>query len=53
VRDNHVVWNGTQLVGFLYGTNVAPSTTLKIKSPKESTEDAEEVPNPAYDMLQA
>jgi hypothetical protein len=61
ICDNHVMWkaqvlavlHGTWLAEFLDGTNMASSAMLKIKSHKEPIEDAEGVPNPAYDLWRA
>jgi hypothetical protein len=43
-----VVLHGTQLAGFLDGTNPASAEKIMIKIQKEKAEDVEEVSNPAY-----
>jgi hypothetical protein len=61
VRENHTLWkaqiltvlHGSQLAGFLHGTNKAPALKLKIKSQKEGSEDVEEIDNPTYDLWKA
>jgi 16S rRNA C967 or C1407 C5-methylase (RsmB/RsmF family) len=60
-RGNHVLWKaqvlavlrGAQLAGFLDGTNKAPTEKIVIKSQKESNEDTQEVPNPAFALWKA
>jgi hypothetical protein len=44
---------GAQLAGFLHGTNKAPAEKIMIKSQKESDEDTQEVPNPAFALWKA
>jgi hypothetical protein len=60
-HGNHVLWKaqvlavlrGAQLVGFLDGTNKAPAEKIVIKSQKESNENTQEVPNPAFALWKA
>jgi hypothetical protein len=60
-RGNHVLWKaqvlavlrGAQLASFLDGTNKAPAEKIMIKSQKESNEDTQEVPNPAFALWKA
>jgi hypothetical protein len=56
VCANHTLWKAQILAcGFLDGTNKAPATTIKIKTfiEKGTTENIEEVPNPAFDLWKA
>jgi glutathionylspermidine synthase len=60
-RGNHVLWKaqvltvlrGVQLAGFLDGTNNTTAEKIVIKSQKESNEDSQEVPNPAFALWKA
>ena len=60
-HGNHVLWKaqvlavlrGAQLTGFLDGTNKAPAENNVIKSQKESDEDTQKVPNPAFALWKA
>jgi glutathionylspermidine synthase len=60
-HGNHVLWKaqvlavlrGAQLASFLDGTNKAPAEKIVIKSQKESNEDTQEVPNPAFALWKA
>jgi hypothetical protein len=47
------VLRGAQLTGFLDGINKAPAEKIVIKSQKESNEDTQEVPNPAFALWKA
>jgi hypothetical protein len=42
-----------QLASFLDGSNEVLAAKMKIKVSKETAEDDEEVPNPAYDLWRA
>jgi hypothetical protein len=59
--SNHTLWKaqvltalrGAQLVGFLDGTNTAPTEKLSVKAQKGTDGDSEEVPNPDYETWKA
>jgi hypothetical protein len=45
------VLRGTQLAGFLDGTNKPPTDKIQIKKKStEKEEEIDEVPNPAYEL---
>jgi hypothetical protein len=60
-HGNHILWKaqvlavlrGVQLADFLDVTNKAPAEKIVIKSQKESDEDTQEVPNPAFTLWKA